>query len=310
MKMKKNNRLVVIGASMIDIVGKSFNPLIHLDSNPGQIRVSAGGVSRNISENLARLGAHVTLLTALCDDSFGEMIIDSCERAHVDISKAYRVHGEATTSYIAILNNQGDMDLALSDTAALDKIPVEYILEHDALIKISEILVIDSVLPEDVMDVIGKKYAKTHRIFVDPISVGKAKSIKDRLHYFHTLKCNRLEAEYLSDIKIETDEDVITAAQILRSNGIQCVYITLGAKGVYYQTELEAGFMKAKPCAIQNATGAGDAFMAGLVYAKLNAYDEERCVRFALECASIAIESIYTVNPKMSLEFVRERLKQ
>ena len=308
--VNRKDKLVVIGASMIDIVGRSKNPLIHKDSNPGQIRVSAGGVSRNISENLSRLGAHVSLLTAICDDSFGQMIKDSCIKANVDISEAYMVHGESTTTYIAILDDSGDMDLALSDTAALDKIPVDYILKKDYVLKGSEIIVVDAVLPSDVMDVIGEKYGNSKRIFIDPVSVGKARSIKDKLHYFDTLKCNRLEAEYLSDVKIKTKKDVEKAAEVLRSKGVKCIYITLGSDGVYYHTENESGYMKSKPTVIQNATGAGDAFMAGLVYAKLNDYEEKECVRFALTCASIAIESPYTVNPNISVEMVKERIKQ
>ncbi len=308
--VNRKDKLVVIGASMIDIVGRSLNPLIHNDSNPGQIRVSAGGVSRNISENLSRLGAHVTLLTALCDDSFGQMIKDSCIRANVDISEAYMVQGETTTTYIAILDDKGDMDLALSDTSALDKIPVEYIIKKDYVLKSSELIVVDAVLPTDVMDVIGQKYAATKRIFVDPVSVGKAKSIKDKLHYFNTLKCNRLEAEYLSDIKINNKQDVVKVAEALQSKGVKCVYITLGTEGVYYKTEYESGFMNTQATLVQNATGAGDAFMAGLVYAKLNDYEEKDCVKFALACASIAVESPYTVNPNISFEMVKERVKK
>lgn len=308
--VNRKDKLVVIGASMIDIVGRSHNPLIHKDSNPGQIRVSAGGVSRNISENLSRLGAHVSLLTALCDDSFGQMIKESCIKSNVDISEAYMVHGETTTTYIAILDDEGDMDLALSDTAALDKIPVDYILKKDYVLKGSEIIVVDAVLPGDVMDVIGENYGSSKRIFIDPVSVGKAKSIKNKLHYFDTLKCNRLEAEFLSDIEINNRDDVRKAAEVLRSKGVKCVYITLGAEGAYYQTNVESGFVASVPTNIQNATGAGDAFMAGLVFAKLNEFEEKDCVKFALTCASIAIESPYTVNPNISLEMVKERMKR
>jgi pseudouridine kinase len=238
------------------------------------------------------------------------MIKDSCVRANVDISEAYMVQGENTTTYIAILDDTGDMDLALSDTSALDKIPVDYIIKKDYVLKSSEIIVVDAVLPSDVMDVIGQKYGNTKRIFIDPVSVGKAKSIKHKLHYFDTLKCNRLEAEFLSDTVIKSKQDVIKAAEILQTKGVKCVYITLGAEGVYYRTDIESGFMQTQATEIQNATGAGDAFMAGLVYSKLNEYEEKECVKFALACASIAMESPYTVNPNISFEMVKERVKQ
>ena len=45
-----------IGAANIDVHGKSRVPIVMRDSNPGHLRTSAGGVTRNVLENLARLG--------------------------------------------------------------------------------------------------------------------------------------------------------------------------------------------------------------------------------------------------------------
>lgn len=47
---------VGIGAANVDICGRSKNPIIMADSNPGAMSISLGGVTRNICENLARLG--------------------------------------------------------------------------------------------------------------------------------------------------------------------------------------------------------------------------------------------------------------
>ena len=47
---------VVIGGANMDICGCSYDNLRIGDSSPGRVRTSAGGVGRNIAENLARLG--------------------------------------------------------------------------------------------------------------------------------------------------------------------------------------------------------------------------------------------------------------
>ena len=59
---------VVAGGVNMDIGGRSCEGLIPRDSNPGQVRMSLGGVGRNIAHNLALLGVEVRLLTAFGDD--------------------------------------------------------------------------------------------------------------------------------------------------------------------------------------------------------------------------------------------------
>src|SRR3989337_2154813 len=52
-------RVLVIGAAGLDLGGRSELPLRLGTSNPGEVRVSDGGVARNVAENLARLGMEV-----------------------------------------------------------------------------------------------------------------------------------------------------------------------------------------------------------------------------------------------------------
>ncbi|MBO7423306.1 MAG: winged helix-turn-helix transcriptional regulator, partial [Oscillospiraceae bacterium] len=47
--------VVVIGGVNVDIGGISYRKLIPADSNPGRVRLSLGGVGRNISHNMALL---------------------------------------------------------------------------------------------------------------------------------------------------------------------------------------------------------------------------------------------------------------
>ena len=67
--------VAVIGGANIDIHGKSNDTLQERDSNPGQVHTSAGGVARNIAENLARLGVDCRLITAVGKDHHGQMLL-------------------------------------------------------------------------------------------------------------------------------------------------------------------------------------------------------------------------------------------
>ncbi len=307
--INRKDKVVVIGASMIDIVGRSFDPLLSHDSNPGKIKVSAGGVSRNISENLSRIGCNVSLISAICDDSFGQVIKESCYKANIDISDSYILADSVTTSYLAILNNEGDMNLALSDTTALDEMPVSHLVDKSHVLKSARVIVVDAALPRDVMDYILENF-KDIPIFLDPVSIGKAKSIKNKLTKFHTIKCNKLEAEFLSGISINNDDDIIEVSDYFSKLGVSQVFITLGPEGVYYKTATDKGFYRGPVIQVENATGAGDAFMAGLVYGFLKEYDTKDTVVFSHAMSSLALQANTTVNTNITASKVIQEMEK
>jgi len=301
--------VTAIGASMIDITGRSFEQLLEKDSNPGAITVTPGGVTRNVSENLALLNVDCTLITALCNDSFGYLIKNRCEEVGIDISHAYYSQDGITTTYIAILENDGDMNLALSDTAALDKLPIDHIIKNKTILEKNEIIVIDAALPSDIINYLVDNY-QDKRIFVDPVSVGKAKSIKSIIGKFDTLKCNKLEAAYLADIDITNEETLEKAASILIKKGLNYVFITRGSKGSYYQSHDEKGYVSTANVDIINATGAGDAYMAGVVYGALNDFSLSKTADFANTMSAIALTSVSAVNPLMSIDLINNKSRK
>ena len=71
---------VVIGGVNIDIVGYPYSKLIPQDSNIGGVKLSLGGVGRNIAENLVRLGVDTKLISILGDDIYGKKILDEAKK--------------------------------------------------------------------------------------------------------------------------------------------------------------------------------------------------------------------------------------
>ena len=106
---------VVVGGANMDIGGRSYAPLVPRDSNPGQVRMSLGGVGRNIAHNLCLLGTEVKFLTAFGDDLSAQKLAASCGELGMDISHALQIPGAATSTYLFISGPEGDMALAVSD---------------------------------------------------------------------------------------------------------------------------------------------------------------------------------------------------
>lgn len=97
------------------------------DSNPGHLHTSVGGVTRNVLENLSRLGVSARMVSAVGDDVYGEMVYRESVSAGLDMSGLIVVPGESSSCYISMLDAHGDMLVAMSDMGILRHITPEVV---------------------------------------------------------------------------------------------------------------------------------------------------------------------------------------
>ena len=75
---------------------------------------------------------------------------------------------------------------------------------------------------------------------------------------------NEWEAQFLTGMKMEGEQDLRKIAERLLSMGPKNVLITLGSKGLFFRNSEEEIRMKAFPVKVVDSTSAGDAFMGAL----------------------------------------------
>ncbi len=305
--LRSDSYAVVVGGMNMDICGCAGAALVPGDSNPGTVRLSPGGVGRNIAHNLSLLGADVRMLTACGDDLYGQRLTVSCAEKGIDMSHVLHLAGERTSTYLYITGADGEMALAVSDMDICEKITPAYLEANLSLLENARVIVCDTNIPAESLEYLTKTC--TAPIFCDPVSMAKAGKLGPILGRLHTLKPNRLEAEHLSGIRIHTKADAERAARALLSTGLQRVVLSLGAEGCVAVTESETVWMDNLPAEMVNTTGCGDAFMAALVWAHLQGYDLRDTLRAGLAAASIAIESTETISPEMGEELLRQRME-
>lgn len=299
---------VVIGGVNVDIGGRSFSGLIPADSNPGKITISPGGVGRNIAHNLSLLGIDVRLLTALGEDLYGRQIASSCAEQGIDLSRALRIQGAATSTYLYIAGPEGDMALAVSDMEICKKITPVYLSQELSLINNARVVVVDANIPQESLEYLSKHC--TAPLFCDPVSTKKAEKLRPILHKLHTIKPNRLEAELLSGVAIHTELDLENAATALLEKGVQRLFISLGKDGVLAADKTCRLKLSNLPGDMVNTTGCGDAFMAALVWAWIQNQDFHQTALAGLAASAIAMESGLTINPALNSDALKARMKQ
>ena len=143
--MKQPN-VVVIGSSTLDMKGRPQSALVPGTSNPGYIRVSPGGVARNVSENLARLGVPTVLLSAVGDDATGRHILEVTQAGGVDTSRVLISHEYPSATYLTIADEKGSLMLSIDSMDVVKLVTPKYIYAHRRWIREASMLVLDANL--------------------------------------------------------------------------------------------------------------------------------------------------------------------
>jgi len=301
--MSRTPKITVIGASNIDLIGFSKDKLIYRDANIGTLETILGGVGRNIAENLKRLDFDVEFLTVFADDEFSKTIVDSCNDIDISIKHSLTLKNSKTSLYLAIMDRSNDLALGLSSMDIYDNIPESFILDNLDVISKNDYCILETNLPTNILELVTEKLPKV-RFVLEAVSAKKALKAKTILDRLYILKCNNLEAELLSDIKVEYESDYERIIEHFLSLGVKKVFITLGKDGVAYGDENEIFISKNKIITPVNTNGAGDAFTAGLLYAEFKGLDLFEMVNYGGACARITIQHKNAVHPDISEEMV------
>lgn len=265
-------KATVVGGMNLDVIGTVGDELIFHDSNPGEIRFAAGGVGRNIAEQLVRAGAQTRLLTCLSDDFAGKMLERDCAEKGIDLSLACRAAGRASC-YVSLHGPDGDMALAVNDMALMAHLTVDYLKTVMPAINAADVCVLDANLSSDCLMYLARNARVP--LVADPVSCHKAGKLLPVMKYLSAVKPNFLEAQALTGAA-----DASAAARALVDLGARRAVVSLGAAGAYYAEKGAHGALAPGRAFTCDANGAGDAMCAGLalgVARGLSAEDSARC---------------------------------
>ncbi|CAI0829217.1 Pseudouridine kinase [Serratia proteamaculans] len=307
--LSEHSYVVTVGSTNMDVCGYASSKLVYEDSNPGKIKCTPGGVGRNIAQNVALLGRECHLISVVGDDFYGETLLEQAKLAGVHIGNFHKLHGENTSTYVSLLDNSGEMLVAINDMRILEKLTPALLATSKDLIQHAGVLVVDCNLTEDALAWLFG-HSGNVPVFVDTVSAFKAPKIRRWLSHIHTLKPNRLEAEVLSGMTIHGPQDAQPVAQWFHQQGVQRLALSMGPAGVYYsEIDGQSGWSRPLTVDIVNVTGAGDAMMAGLAHCWLEDMTLADSIRFAQGCSALTLSSEFTNNPNLSNGSVQKLLE-
>ena len=281
-------------------------------SNPIYATHNAGGVARNIAENLGRLGLEVSLISTSGTDNDWS-IIEEASALYMNLETVTKFPEKSTGSYTAVLDTTGELIIALADMEVYEAITPDLLLKHDVLLSRAKCIMVDLNCPKETVQYLCH-FAKSHDlpIVLIPVSSPKMNRLPDDLDGVTWLITNRDESEAYFQTEIKNEEDWKNALNKWLSLGISNVVITNGKEGSMIGNKTD-GIFHVPPIEtneIVDVTGAGDAFSSAVIYSWLEGKSLIDIAKAGSMNASKTLKSPYTVRQDLSAEKLQKDMEE
>ena len=310
--LQSDRPVITIGSCGLDIVGRATDPIRPGTSNPAVLRMSPGGVARNVAENLARLGTDVYLLSAVGDDAEGRLILTQAREAGVNVDHVLTIPDARTGTYLAVLDELGNLQLAMDDMRIVETVSPEHLRSCKELMAEASVVFVDGNLTPRSL-ALAVRLAKQAGVPVaaDPTSVSLALRFESLLADLWMLIPNEAEATALMPAQGAKIDRVrgLEAARQLVARGVEAAVVTLSEFGVAYASTDGSGLVPAVQTEVLDPTGAGDALTAAVLFALLNDIPLDEAVRLGASAAALTLRTPGSVVTGLSLELLYDQLR-
>jgi fructokinase len=293
----KSIDILSVGEVLVDFIGHQIGAQI--DQTRDYHRY-LGGSPANVAMNSARLGLNAVLVATVGDDGFGTYILERLNEVGVN------------TDYINKISTKPTSVIFVSRTDSTpDFIPFReadaYILEQQIS---TETLYNTNIFhttcfalsKEPAQSVILKKAEEAYNLGCKlSIDINYAKKlwtshedaikvIKDYCRFNPLIKISEDDMLRLFEKELP-HEDIF---KFFHDLGVETICLTLGSKGVKLSQKgngiIQLPAMKIEQ--VMDATGAGDAFWSGFLYAYLKEKPIEECLKVALKLAALKLQNV------------------
>ena len=286
--MKTAGKLVVLGSINADHI-------LNLESfpTPGETvtgqhyQVAFGGKGANQAVAAGRSGADIAFIACTGDDDIGERVRRQLERDRIDVAPVRAVKEQSTGVALIFVNAEGENVIGIH-AGANAALSVGQVAAEEARIAGAQALLMQLESPlESVLA--AAKIAHQHQTTV-VLNPAPARALSDELlSLIDIITPNETEAEKLTGIRVENDDDAAKAARALHEKGIGIVMITLGSRGVWVSREGQGRRIPGFKVQAIDTIAAGDTFNGAFVTALLEGTALDEAIRFAHAAAAIAV---------------------
>ncbi|MDV0398888.1 ribokinase [Enterobacter hormaechei] len=286
--MKTAGNLVVLGSINADhILNLETFPTPGETVTGNQYQVAFGGKGANQAVAAGRSGANIAFIACTGDDDTGERVRKQLASDNIDIAPVSVVAGESTGVALIFVNAEGENVIGIH-AGANAALTTERVEAQRGIIAGAEALLMQLESPVESVLAAAKIAHENHTSVV--LNPAPARVLSDELlALVDIITPNETEAEKLTGIRVENDDDAARAALALHDKGIGTVIITLGSRGVWASVNGEGRRVQGFKVKAIDTIAAGDTFNGALVTALLEGKAMDDAIRFAHAAAAIAV---------------------
>lgn len=289
--------LLCVGEVLIDFIGEKKGVLI--DSTRGYHRY-LGGSPTNVAINTTRLGLNSTLVATVGNDGFGKYILTKLNEAGVT-TKCIKVIKKKPTSVIFVSRTDSTPDFIpfrMADSHITEDLLSSEILSQTKIYHTTCFALSKNPARTTILNKAAEAYSIGCKLSIDVNYAKKLWSSKKKAIKTITTYCkfNPL-VKVSSDDMFRLFKKQMPHQEIFdffHSKGVDIVCLTLGSKGVKLSQKnkeiIELPAIKIN--VIQDATGAGDAFWSGFLFAFINNKSPKKCLEVALQLAALKLQNV------------------
>jgi ribokinase len=283
---------------MITVIG-SFNMDLVIEAlrfpAPGEailgrnFRRACGGKGANQALAIARMGMHATMIGAVGPDAFGDEMLANLRAANVDIATVARRIDVPSGTAMIVLDATGQNQIVVAN-GANDTLTAADVERATDRIAASKALVVQLETPLESVRA-GIEIAQDSGVLTIFNPAPFAPIPDDLLRRCDFIIPNEGEASKLTGVEITVVTDAAAAARQLRERSAfnADVLITLGANGVWIDSESFVGHMPGFAVEAVDTVGAGDTFIGAFAVRIAEGATPQEAARFGCAAAAIAV---------------------
>jgi len=281
--------IVVVGSLNMDLVVR-----VPRMPQPGETILGSdfqtipGGKGANQAVAAARMGASVTMIGCVGDDSFGKTLVSNLEHEGIDTSHV-KVNQQASSGIAMItLDEGGQNSIVVASGANMLLTPADIRAAWASLNNVDVVVMPLEVPLACIFE--ATQLAKENGVQV-VLNPAPAQPLPvELLRQVDVLVPNETETGLLSGMEVGTQEQAERAAQRLLKEGVGAVVLTLGSRGALLVEEgAQAKVFEAHPVNVVDTTAAGDAFVAALAVGISEGAGLERATMMANAAGALAV---------------------
>ena len=289
--------IVCVGEALIDFIGHQEDSNI---DNTKDYHRYLGGSPTNVAMNMARLGLKTSLVATIGKDGFGDYVLKRLKE--VDVTTNYiKESSKFPTSTIFVSRTSETPDFIAYRAAdrhiTNEQIPLE-LLKASKVFHTTCFALSKKPAQKTILQKAKEAFELGCKLSIDINYSNKIWSDREEAHQIICQYC-----AYNPLVKISED-DILRlfgeekshseVFEYFHSLNVDIICLTMGKKGVKLSQKGKSliNLPAIKINKVMDATGAGDAFWSGFLFAHIKGLSVQECLNVALKLAALKLQNV------------------